>query len=559
MSQTYDLIVVGAGAAGLTAAAVAAAAGQKVLILESSELIGGTTAISGGMVWIPANHKMVESGIADSVESANAYLDGTLPAEANRSIREAFLSHGDEMVQFLEARTTVRLRCVPIYPDYYPELRGSTAGGRVLEPVPFDGRQLGKAFNRLRPPPPEFTLLGGMMVSREDIPHFRRVTHSLRSFARVSNLIVRYLIQRLGATRGTTLFLGNALAARLYKSVLDLGVDIRLGVKGERLIRNDGRVVGIEVSDRGNSQIVHARKGVVLSTGGISHDSDLRQRYVPAQSGSLSAAVDPGTGRPGARLAMQAGAQMRKSCDHGAFWVPTSCFTRTDGSRGKFPHTVTDRAKPGLIAVDSMGKRFVNEAVSYHEFGLAQLRAPAQRVPAYLICDRRFLWKYGLGRVKPFSLAVNAEIHSGYLKRAPTIGLLANAIGIPPAALTATVSAFNANAGQGVDREFGRGTDMYQRHLGDADHRPNPCVAPLETKPFYAVAVYPADLGMSAGIMTDASARVLDEQGVPIPGLYACGNDMNSVMDGAYPGPGITLGPAMTFAYLAARHATTVT
>jgi succinate dehydrogenase/fumarate reductase flavoprotein subunit len=559
MCQTYDLVVVGAGAAGLTAAAVAAAEGQKVLVLEASEWIGGTTAISGGMVWIPANHKMAEVGIADSLEGANEYLDGTLSSEADRSVRAAFLARGDEMVRFLEARTAVRLRCVRTYPDYYPELKGSTAGGRVLEPVPFDGRQLGEAFARLRPPLPEFTLLGGMMVSREDIPHFRRITRSFRSFARVSNLVLRYLIQRLGATRGTTLFLGNALAARLYKSVLDLGVDIRLGTKGERLIRSDGRVVGIEVSDQSHSRIVRARRGVVLSTGGISHDSDLRRRYVPVESGNLSATVDPGAGRSGARLALEIGAQMRNSCDCGAFWVPSSCFTRTDGSKGRFPHTVTDRAKPGLIAVDSTGKRFVNEAVTYHEFGLAQLRAPAHRIPAYLICDRRFLWKYGLGRVKPFSVTLGAQIQSGYLKRAPTLTSLAKALGIAPDALVTTVAAFNADAAQGVDREFGRGANIYQRHLGDADHRPNPCVAPVETSPFYAVAVYPADLGMSAGIITDPSARVLDGQGVAIPGLYACGNDMNSVMDGAYPGPGVTLGPAMTFAYIAAKHAATVT
>jgi succinate dehydrogenase/fumarate reductase flavoprotein subunit len=293
----------------------------------------------------------------------------------------------------------------------------------------------------------------------------------------------------------------------------------------------------------------------VLATGGISHGGELRARYVPAAAGTLTAPIAPGTASRGARLAAEVGARLSDPTENGAFWVPVSTFTRPDGTSAVFPHTVTDRAKPGLIAVDVHGRRFVNEAVSYHEFVRAQLGSGGRAVPAWLVCDAGFLWKYGLGKVKPFTRSVEADIRSGYLRRGETVEALAGAIHIPPAALGETLANFNAGARRGEDSAFGRGQNIYQRHLGDGDHKPNPCVAPIEQGPFYAVAVWPADLGMSAGIVTDEQARVLREDGSPISGLFACGNDMESVMAGAYPGPGITLGPALTFGWLAGRGA----
>jgi len=552
--DVYDVIVIGGGAGGLTAACVAAAERQRVLLVERSAVIGGTTAISGGMVWIPANHKMAEAGIDDSLDAARLYLNQTLPPD-NARIRETFLARGDEAIRYLDAKTSVHLRPVRVYPDYYPDLPGGTAGGRVLEPVPYDGRELGKSFALLRPPLADFTLFGGMMISREDIPHLRRAGRSLASAWRVSKLVGRYALQRLSAPRGTTLYLGNALVARLLKSALDLDVELALDTAVAQLLRENGRIAGIEIAGPDGRRTLRARRGVVLATGGISQDESLRREHVPRAAGHLTATVASGAAKTGVALALAAGAQMCAGGENGAFWVPCSRYRRRDGSEGVYPHIVTDRAKPGLIAVDATGRRFVNEAVSYHDFGWAQLRAGKRAIPAYLVCDKRFLWKYGLGRVKPFTLAVAPYVASGYLKSAPTLAGLAAALGIPADAFVATVAAFNADARQGLDREFGRGTNIYQRHLGDAEHRPNPCVAPIETGPFYAVAVYPADLGMSAGLITDELARVLDRDGAPIPGLYACGNDMNSFMNGAYPGPGITLGPAMTFGYIAAKHA----
>lgn len=551
--EVFDVVVVGGGAAGLTAASVAAAEGASVLLLEQAPVIGGTTAISGGMVWIPGSGKAAPG----TDESARTYLDASLPP-GDRERLDAFLAWGPEAVRDLEARTALRLRPVPTYPDYYPDRPGATAGGRVLEPVPYDARALGAAFALLRDPLPEFMLFGGMMIDRADIPHLRRAARSPRSALYVARLLLRYAAQRLRARRGTTLYLGNALAARLLQSAIDGGVAIRTGITVNDLcLGTEGQVSGLIASDaQGRSRAIHARHGVVLATGGLSHGGTLRARYVPGRAGTLTATVDPGKAPRGAQLAATAEAGLSAPTDRGAFWVPVSTFTRRDGSQGVFPHTVTDRAKPGLIAVGCDGRRFVNEAVSYHEFVRAQL-ASDHAVPAWLLCDRRFLWKYGLGKVKPFTRSLEAELASGYLKRAETIPCLARAIGVPEDALVRTVEGYNPAARRGEDPAFGRGRDIYQRHLGDADHGPNPCVAPIEDAPFYAVAVQPADLGMSAGILTDAQARVLRADGSTIPGLYACGNDMASVMEGAYPGPGITLGPAITFGWLAGRGAAT--
>lgn len=556
VSASVDVVVVGAGAAGLTAACKAALEGASVLVLEQALVIGGTTAISGGMVWIPANTKMAAIGKPDSLDAARAYLEATVPP-GDRQRLNAFLSWGDEALRDLEARTSLRLQPVATYPDYYPDLPGATSGGRVLEPVPFDATVLGRDFALLRDPLPEFMLFGGMMISRQDIPHLRKAARSPRSAWHVAKLLLRHGAQRLRSRRGTTLYLGNALAGRLLKSALDLGVVIRNGTSVERLVAGPGgRVSGLNLADStGRRSEVHVNRAVILATGGLSHGGDLRRHYVPEVAGSLTATVDPGDAPRGAWLASALGARLTEPTDQGAFWVPASTFTRRDGSRGIFPHTVTDRAKPGLIAVDREGRRFVNEAVSYHEFVRAQLASGGRAVPAWLLCDKRFLWKYGLGKVKPFSRSVEDDVASGYLKRASTIAGLATAIGVQPAALAETVETYNQGARQGEDPAFGRGRDIYQRHLGDGDHKPNPCIAPIEEGPFFAVAVMPADLGMSAGIVTDPQARVLRADGSAIPGLYACGNDMASVMEGAYPGPGITLGPALTFGWLAGRNA----
>ncbi|WP_027546372.1 FAD-dependent oxidoreductase [Bradyrhizobium sp. WSM2254] len=509
--ETYDVIVVGAGAGGMTAAAVAAAEGLSVLVIEKTAFVGGTTAWSGGMVWIPANPKMKAAGLSDSVTDAVQYLSSTVPEPANAGLRAAFLARGPEAIAWLEARTEVRLQPVKICPDYYPERLGATSGGRVLEPVAFDGTQLGPAFARLRPP--------------------------------------------LRSPRGTTLHLGNALAARLYASLLARQVEILFSVDVEDLSMHGDRVSGVVIRHGSRDRAIAARRGVVLAAGGFSHDAALRKRFFPPAAEFVSAANASGTG-DGLRLAATAGAALNTEATSPAYWVPASLFRRADGSRGVFPHMVTDRAKPGVIAVNAAGRRFVNEALSYHEFVLALLRdghGEPDR-PFYLICDRQFLWRYGLGRIKPFTLNVRRYVASGELIEAPEIAQLAAKIGIKPSVLAATVASYNTGAKEGRDPEFGRGSTIYQRHLGDAAHKPNPCVAPILRAPFFALRIYPADLGTAIGTKVDAQARVLRGDGTPIAGLYACGNDMGSIMNGNYPSAGIALGPALTFGYIAGRH-----
>jgi succinate dehydrogenase/fumarate reductase flavoprotein subunit len=331
-------------------------------------------------------------------------------------------------------------------------------------------------------------------------------------------------------------------------------VSLRLSTRVEELLVEGGCVSGVVTRSADGALSEVTARAVILATGGFSHDRELRGRHLPQAAGSVSATVPSGA-TAGARLAEKVGAGIADDAENRAFWVPGSLFTREDGAQGVFPHTVTDRGKPGLIAVDGQGERFVNEALSYHEFVLAMLRSANRAIPAFLVCDAAFLWKYGLGRIKPFTTSVAKDLGDGYLHRGQTIEQLGSSLGVPPEKLAATVASYNTHARRGADPQFGKGGDNYQRHVGDGEHRPNPCVAPLEKPPFYAIAVHPADLGTAAGLRTDDRARVLDANGSSVPGLYACGNDMNSVMGGAYPAPGITLGPALTFGYLAGRDA----
>jgi succinate dehydrogenase/fumarate reductase flavoprotein subunit len=553
--ETYDVIVIGAGAGGMTAAAVAAAEGLRVLVIEKTAFAGGTTAWSDGMVWIPANAKMKEAGLSDSVADAVQYLSSTVPETANAGLRAAFLARGPEAIAYLEANTEVRLQSVKAYPDYYPERLGATSGGRVLAPVAFDGRRLGEGFARLRPPLPESTLFGGMMVDRLDIPHLRSVGKSLRATMRAARLVLAYALQRLRSPRGTTLHLGNALAARLYASLLARQVEFLFSADVEDLSMQGERVSGVVIRHGSRDRPIASRRGVVLATGGFSHDAVLRKRLLPAAAGFVSAANTSSTG-DGLRLAAATGAALNTDATSPAYWVPASLFPRADGSRGVFPHMVTDRAKPGVIAVNAAGRRFVNEALSYHEFVLAMLRdgnGEPDR-PFHLICDRRFLWDYGLGRIRPFTRRYRRYVASGELIEATDIAQLAARIGVKPTTLTATIVNYNADAEEGRDPEFGRGSTIYQRHLGDISHKPNPCVAPITRAPFFAMRIHPADLGTAIGMKVDAQARVLRADGTSIAGLYACGNDMGSIMNGNCPGPGITLGPALVFGYIAGRH-----
>ncbi|WP_269498110.1 FAD-dependent oxidoreductase [Castellaniella sp. S9] len=559
-ADSVDLIVLGAGAGGMTAALVGALEGLRVVLIERTDCVGGTTATSSGTVWIPDNPHQRDLGVRDDAAAAMTYLDALVGDRADRWMREAFVAQGPRMVEYLEARSEVRFQAYPHHPDYRQELPGAATGGRPLEPLSFDGRLLGAHFRQLRWPIRELMLPGGLMVTRGEAARLLRGPASWDAVRLGATLAGRLLADRLRYRRGTRLVLGNALAARLYKGLLDHGVDILLEARVSQLLTSDdGAVCGVVVSHQGGKRTLRARRGVVLAGGGFPADQGWRERHLPSPTPRYTAACEACTGET-IRLGLEAGAALGQPTGDNALWFPSSIATRRDGSTAVYPHIVLDRAKPGLIAVNAAGRRFVNEAASYHEFtrGMYAAHPDDPSIPALLVCDRRFLWKYGLGMVWPHSMALRRHIRGGYLLAGATLADLAQQAGIDPAGLARTVAAVNEYAATGKDPDFHKGESLYDRNNGDSAHQPNPCLGPIATPPFYAVRVYPTPLATSLGLRTDADARVLGGDGRPIAGLYACGADMHSPFGGEYPGAGAQLGPAMTFGYVAARHAANI-
>jgi succinate dehydrogenase/fumarate reductase flavoprotein subunit len=552
MESEYDVIVVGSGAGGLSAALTCQARGLSVLVLEKTEYFGGSTAVSGGAVWIPQNLHMQGVGHDDSRERAIAYLQATVGPALRPDMVDAFLTHGPEMVRFMETNTDVHFIARPVSPDYQPEREGASQGGRTIDPAPFDGRKLGPLFAALRPPLHSFLALGGMMVNRKDIDALLSMHRNAASLRHSLALLGRYARDRLKWPRGTRLLLGNALAARLLKSAVDKRIALERNAGVEALLYAGERVTGVKVRQGTKTADVRARRAVVLATGGIPQDLKLRKLLVPHADVHRSMSPSSNSG-DGARLAMSLGGQLATGNVGAAFWTPVSILRDENGTETVFPHLVTDRQKPGIMAVNSAGVRFANEATSYHEF-VASIHREHEKtpcIPAWLICDSTFLKRYGMGLVRPRTPSLGRFLRSGYLKQAPTIAALAALIGVPAEALADSAARMNRAAASGQDAEFGRGRSAYDRYLGDASNQPNACLGPIADAPFYAVQITPGDIGSATGIDVDAKARVLDGGGTPIAGLYACGNDMNSIMGGTYPAAGITLGPALTFGYIA--------
>lgn len=554
IAASPDLIVLGSGAAGLSAAVTAARHGLSVLVVEKESRFGGASAISGGTIWIPGNRQAWAAKLDASLETARTYLTHMIGGDIDRPLVEAFLARGGEALAFLEEKSELKFKVRPFSPDYHMEAAGSSDGGRALEVLEYDGSQLGKRFGELRKPPEGMLLFGGMMVNRLDVQHFLNARRSWTSLRHCLKLLARYGKDRLRHERGTRLVVGNALIARLARSAFDLGVDLQLGVKTKGLIEEDNEVRGIIVETEGGERQIRARVGVVLATGGFgaSPEAGLWRSGTDGSHRSMSPAGNVGDG---IGLALSAGAAAGEGLASNFYWAPVSVLRRQDGREEKFPHLVTDRAKPGLIAVNRQGRRFVNEADSYHRFVLAMLADPEVNARCHLICDSAALGAYGLGLARPAPASNAALVKQGYLVKAGSIGELASTIGVEKDALRETVERYNADAARGVDSDFGKGASSYNRSMGDPNHQPNPCLAPVAQPPFYAVRLVTGDLGSARGLRTDAHARVLDAGGKAIPGLYAAGNDMNSIMNGTYPGPGITLGPALTFGYIAALDA----
>ena len=554
--ETFDIVVAGAGGAGMAAALFGAIDGLKVLLIETTGHVGGTTAYSAGSAWIPNTRHAREVGAVDDPERAATYLRNAIGNRSSEDMRRAFLRHGPEAVAEIEANSKVAFRARTLHPDYNTELEGATLRGRVLEAVPFDGRELGALMDLIRAPIPEFTVFGGMMVNQEDVGHLLNMHRSWRSFKHGSGILLRHARDRLGHRRGTRLMMGNALIGRLLASLDQRAVPLLLETSITRLDLADGRPSAIVLEQKGVARRILVRGGLILATGGFNRHPARRQAWLRKPVATYCPGAPGHTGQLH-DLVEAAGAYYGEGPADSAFWAPVSVRRRADGSSAVFPHFLLDRGKPGTVTVNGQGRRFVNEAVSYHPFveAMYQAHAEAPAIPAFLITDAEGLRKYGLGMVRPGPFGRGPFLADGYLTKAGSLAELAAKLDMPAAALEDTVMRMNRYAETGGDDDFGRGSTDYQRiTAGDPRHQPNPCLGPIRRPPFYAVRLYPGDIGASTGFVTNADAQILGRSGAPIAGLYACGNDMHSVMGGKYPGPGITIGPGLAFAYAAAKH-----
>jgi len=552
----YDVLVVGTGASGMASAVTAASQGLKVLVVEKAPVYGGTTARSGGWLWVPGTHLAIEQGLHEPPGAARAYLQDQAGSHFDPARVDAFIENGPKAINFFARNTCVQFDMPPVFPDYHAEAPGGLQGGRSMVTRPFDARELGTHVKNLAPPVPELTVFGMMLGSGKELWHFLRAFKSIESFLFVARRFGLHFLDVLRHGRGMTLTNGNALAGRLAKAGMDLDIPVWLSSPVKRLLVEGGSVVGAVVEHEGKSVEVRTRRGVVLACGGFPHDIERRKALFPhAPTGhehyTPSPALNTGDGL---RLAESVGGWVDPSIPNAAAWCPTSLVPRKDGTQGVMPHFI-DRAKPGVIAVTADGQRFANEALSYHDFVQHLVKTCNERsqadFSAWLICDHKHLREYGLGAVAPFPLPFGRHLRSGYLRRASTLAELALSIGVPADTLARQVETFNRDAASGTDSQFGKGSTAYNRYQGDSKVQPNPCMAPIAHGPFYSIKIVIGEIGTFAGLATDASCRVITRDRNLVPGLYAVGNDAASVMGGNYPDAGITLGPAVTFGYVA--------
>lgn len=560
LDTEYDLIVVGSGAAGLSCAITAKSRGLSVVVLEKEPVFGGTTALSGGVLWIPLNHHGRKQNPADSVQAVRTYLQQETGAFYDEESVSAFIEHGPRMVDFMESKT--QMKFVPtLYPDYHPDVPGGVDVGRSILAAAYDIRGLGKDMKRLKPPLKTITFMGMMFnSSNADLKHFFQATKSLTSFLYVARRLVNHLRELAVYGRAINVTSGNALAARLAQSTLDMGIPILTGMAAQRVVMQGGRTVGVAAKDAqqaGAERTLHARLGVVLACGGFPHDTQrIAKAYPHVRRGHehLSPTPESNTG-DGIRMGEAAGGTMEIRFKEPSAWMPVTRVDFGNGEVGVFPHLL-DRYKPGVIGVLSNGRRFTNESNSYHDVGAAMVKAceDLPETAMWLVCDKTTLGKYGLGYVKPSPMPIGPFIRNGYLLQGKTLAELAARAGIAPAALEQTVREYNVGAARGEDPAFARGSTSFNRYLADPANKPNPCVAPVDHGPFYAIKLVMGDLGTFDGMQTSVAGEVLRPDGSTIKGLYAVGNDRASIMGGNYPGAGITHGPNMTFGYLTALH-----
>ncbi len=551
-----DVLIVGSGAGGLTAAFVAAEGGARALVVEKTDYFGGTSATSGGGIWIPCSSLAKRAGFDDSPEAAYTYMKTLIGDDASDDKVRAYIDNAHRMLDFLEDKSEVRFVSAE-YADYHMDVAGAKEAGRTHDPVPVYADRLGDDFKRLRPPHPLTLTYGRFTWTMEEAQVL--MTSSPGAKRMLFKLMLSYALDipwRFKSARSRRLTGGNALLAALKIAIDRLQVPLWLNAPMSELLMENGRVVGANVVRDGKVVGVRASRGVILAAGGFDHNPELRAKYSRQPSSVAWASGSPSNTGDALHAGVKLGA--KTALLDSAWWSPGFKLADEDRSRPLF----VERALPGSIIVNQAGRRYMNEAASYHVAGglmHAKNTPDAPTVPSWFVFDARYRGKYMLGLMAPASPEKDDKIPASMraiLKRADTIEGLADQIGVDRDSFAATVGRFNAAAASGIDDEFDRGKSSYDRHYGDQSVSPNPTLAPLNAPPFYAIPIYPCDLGTNGGLVTDLRARVLDCDDRPIPGLYALGNTTASVMGRSYPGAGATLGPAMTFGYIAARDLT---
>lgn len=560
-TEHCDVLVAGTGAAGLTAAIVARKAGLRVIVVEKEDCFGGTTAFSGGMIWIPDNRYSrdlnARAGSDDSVDLARQYLEEIAGARLDRERVEAYLRHGPEMVDYLERESEVRFYAMD-YPDYVSESPRSRTL-RSLCTQTYQTSKLGPHLRELRNQLPQTLFLGLAIGSSVEMKEFMRAGRSLKSLGFVLRKLLAHARDLLVHGRSEQMVRGRALVGRLARTVFDLQIPMWLSAPVTELITEDGRIRGALVRRPEGMVRVEAKRGVILACGGYARDVVRRAATYPGVAGGADhpTPVPPGNTGDGVSLATGAGGDFNADVLQVASWLPVSRLPGGTGVESVWPHLV-DRQKPGFIAVSRSGRRFVDESSSYHDFVPGMIRASEQEgepeAIAWIIADSRAIRRWGMGFVRPWPVPKGRYLRNGYLLRGRTLAELAAHAGIDPRGLEDTVRRFNEHAIRGVDPDFGRGQRSYDLYQGDDEVGPNPCLAPLTRGPFYAVRIHAGEIATFAGVRTNAHAQVVGSDGRAVEGLYAVGNDQANVFAGSYPGAGATLGPAMTFGYLAGLH-----
>jgi 3-oxosteroid 1-dehydrogenase len=555
--REVDFLVIGSGAAGLSAAIRAHDLGMKVLIAEKSGFYGGSTAMSGGVCWMPNTPGMAECNIADSRDEAIQYLTAITGSEANAQRLQTYVDSSLDVLAYFQENTRVRFDPMRYYTDYYPEAPGGKPGGRSMESRPFDGRELAEEFGNLRAPHPQSQILGkfGITAARAQL----LLVNDWRSKLYILGCFFLYalrFLRRRQFGRDTHLTAGNALVARLRASLMDRGVEVSLLTKATELVIESGRVVGAQLDSAQGPIRVKATAGVLLAAGGFERNKDMRREHQPHPSSDAWTAAHHENIGEGIRMGVDAGGAVDLMDE--AWWTPTTLVPGQDSAWV----LVVEKNLPGGIIVNRHGKRYTNEAAPYNDVVKAMYadeHESGAAIPSVLVVDARFRHHYPLGPVAPgYAMPdqrVGRKYRKDFLIKAASMEELASKLSIPSAALQETVERFNAMAKSGEDDDFGRGASLADRYYGDPRIQPNPCLAPIAKPPFYAIRVYPGDLGTKGGLRTDAKGRVLSSSGQSIPGLFAAGNCSAAVMERTYPGAGGTIGPALTFGFLSAETA----